>query len=73
MSVSQTQQLLRNWKSGDIGARDDLIARVLPELEHIAAARLRAERSSSLSTDDLINEALLRLTTGRPIAPVSAM
>lgn len=43
------------------------------ELKTIAAARLRSERSSSLSTGDLINEAMLRLQeldsiewTGKP-------
>lgn len=65
VSLAQTQQLLKDWQGGDAAARDGLIARVLPELERIAAARLRAERSSSLSTGDLINEALLRLASGR--------
>ena len=37
------------------------MARLHPELAQIAAARLRGERNSSLSTGDLINDAVLRL------------
>ena len=46
---------------GSYGARDRLIARLEPELSQIAAARLRGEGSSSLSTGDLVGEAVLRL------------
>ena len=53
--------LLALWQSGESGARDRLIARLHPELAQIAAARLRGERNSSLSTGDLINDAVLRL------------
>lgn len=60
----QTQHLLSGWRIGDAGARDGLIARTLPELQRIAAARLRAENGSSLSTSDLVNEAMLRLLAG---------
>lgn len=38
-----------------------MVARLHPELAQIAAARLRGERNSSLSTGDLINDAVLRL------------
>lgn len=60
----QTQHLLAGWRMGDAGARDGLIALALPELQRIAAARLRAENGTSLSTSDLINEAMLRLLSG---------
>ena len=56
-----TNVLLARWQSGENAARDSLIARVHPALEQIAAARLRDERASSLSTGDLINDAILRL------------
>jgi RNA polymerase sigma factor (TIGR02999 family) len=56
-----THVLLARWRSGENAARDRLIARLHPELSQIAAARLRGERSSSLSTGDLINDAMLRL------------
>lgn len=56
-----TNILLARWQSGEDGARDRLIARLHPELAQIAAARLRSEHNSSLSTGDLINDAVLRL------------
>jgi RNA polymerase sigma factor (TIGR02999 family) len=56
-----TNALLARWQSGEGDARDRLIERLHPELAQIAAARLRGERNSSLSTHDLINDAVLRL------------
>lgn len=56
-----TSILLARWQSGDDSARDRLIGRLHPDLSQIAAARLRGERNSSLSTGDLINDAVLRL------------
>lgn len=61
MQEQQTQQLLIRWQSGEDDARNALIARILPELTQIAAARLRAENNSSLSTGDLINDAIIRI------------
>ncbi|QUL39432.1 sigma-70 family RNA polymerase sigma factor [Erythrobacter sp. JK5] len=58
---AETQRLILEWRGGELNSRDLLIARVLPELEQIAAARLRDESKSSLSTHDLINEAMLRI------------
>jgi RNA polymerase sigma factor (TIGR02999 family) len=54
-------ELLASWHGGDLRARDMLVARLHPELAQIAAARLRGERNSSLSTGDLINDAVIRL------------
>jgi RNA polymerase sigma factor (TIGR02999 family) len=59
--ASQTEMLIVDWREGDRSARDRLIARLLPELEQIAAARLRREAGTSLSTHDLINDAVERL------------
>lgn len=56
-----TQVLLARWSGGEGAARDQLIARLHPELAQIAAARLRSERGASLSTGDLVNEAVMRL------------
>jgi RNA polymerase sigma factor (TIGR02999 family) len=56
-----TQELLERWQAGDRLARDQLVTRLHPELSAIAAARLRNERNSSLSTGDLINDAVLNL------------
>lgn len=57
----KTAQLLAEWRGGAVDARNTLIARLHPELSVIAAARLRAERGTSLSTGDLINESVMRL------------
>lgn len=56
-----TNILLSRWQGGEDEARDRLFARLHPELAQIAAARLRGEQNSSLSTGDLINDAVLRL------------
>lgn len=56
-----TNILLRDWQEGSLSARDELIARLYPELVQIASARLRREDNSSLSTGDLINDTVLRL------------
>jgi RNA polymerase sigma factor (TIGR02999 family) len=58
--ASTTGVLLVQWRDGDMNARNRLIARLHPELAQIAAARLRQERNASLSTGDLINDAVLR-------------
>jgi RNA polymerase sigma factor (TIGR02999 family) len=55
------QELLERWQAGDRAARDHLVARLHPELSAIAAARLRNEHNSSLSTGDLINDAVLNM------------
>jgi RNA polymerase sigma factor (TIGR02999 family) len=55
--------LLAAWHEGDRYARDALVARLYPDLAQIAAARLRGEANSSLSTGDLINDAIIRLIT----------
>lgn len=57
----QTEILFSRWRSGESDARDRLIERLYPELVQIAAARLRGERNSSLSSGDLINDAVVRL------------
>lgn len=60
---AKTADLLAEWRGGAIDARNALIARLHPELSTIAAARLRAERGTSLSTGDLINESVMRIAT----------
>jgi RNA polymerase sigma factor (TIGR02999 family) len=66
-SEPNTGALLAGWQSGEDSARDRLIARLLPDLVQIAAARLRGERGSSLSTHDLINDAVIRLIQIEPV------
>ncbi len=60
MTDASVARLLGDWQAGDGSARDRLVALMLPDLRQIAAARLRGEMNSSLSTGDLINEAVLR-------------
>jgi RNA polymerase sigma factor (TIGR02999 family) len=56
-----TSILLAQWRENDSDSGNELIKRLYPELARIAAARLRGENNSSLSTGDLINEVVLRL------------
>jgi RNA polymerase sigma factor (TIGR02999 family) len=56
-----TRILLHRWQQGSLDARDELVKRLHPDLAEIAAARLRRERDSSLSTGDLINQVVLRM------------
>src|SRR5690606_7668410 len=53
--------LLLAWRAGDLKARDSLFDLVYRELVQVAAALLRADRKTSLSSGDLVNEAVLRL------------
>ena len=55
------KQLLQAWRNGDTQARDALFKLLYVELRQVSAALLRAERNNSLSTGDLVNEAVLRL------------
>lgn len=55
-------RLAGRWQDGDRAAGDALFSSLDSELRQIAAARLRSERHTSLSTGDLINEAVIRLS-----------
>ena len=55
------KELLDAWRSGDDHARDQLFNLLYTELRQISAALLRAESKTSLSTGDLVNEAVIRL------------
>lgn len=55
-------ELMAEWQAGDPNAGDALIKDIFDELEAIAAAKLSQELHSSLSTGDLINEAMIRLS-----------
>ncbi|MEP3224567.1 MAG: ECF-type sigma factor [Parasphingorhabdus sp.] len=54
--------LMNEWQSGDHRAGNKLFSDLQQELELIAAAKLAGENNSSLSTGDLINEAVIRLS-----------
>jgi RNA polymerase sigma factor (TIGR02999 family) len=49
------------WRRGDMLARDRLFTAFYPDLRLAAAAMLRREQGSSLSTGDLLQEAMARL------------
>ena len=59
--VPDTKSLLNAWRSGDLRARDERFSLLYTELRQISAALLRSESKASLSTGDLVNEAVLRL------------
>jgi RNA polymerase sigma factor (TIGR02999 family) len=59
--LEETSALLAQWRENDGASGNELIKGLYPELAQIAAARLRGENNSSLSTSDLINEVVLRL------------
>lgn len=54
--------LMDEWQAGDRNAGNQLLTDIEKELHLIAAAKLAGENSSSLSTGDLINEAVIRLS-----------
>jgi len=54
--------LALQWQVGSRRAGDELFSALDRELRVIAAARLRNERNCSLSTGDLVNEAVLKLS-----------
>lgn len=60
-SGDDARALLRAWRDGDLAARERLFALFYPDLRRAAAAMLRHERGVSLSTHDLMHEAVTRL------------
>ena len=65
---ARTSVLVAGWNGREPHARDSLIQRLHPELSQIAAARLRGERDSSLSTGDLINDAVMRMVASEGLS-----
>lgn len=61
MSETLTKTLLDAWRGGDFVARDKLFNLLYSDLRQVSAALLRSEGNASLSTGDLVNEAVLRL------------
>ncbi|MDP3737631.1 MAG: ECF-type sigma factor [Hyphomonadaceae bacterium] len=55
------KELLVAWRAGDLKARDTLFNLVYRELVQVAAALLRTDRKTSLSSGDLVSETVLRL------------
>ncbi len=58
--------LLRDWRSGDAQALEELTPLVYDDLRRIAANRLRSERPGhTLQATALVNEAFVRLSEGK--------
>ncbi len=56
------ERLLQQWREGDQSARDALFELLFDDLASIASSLLRREgRPISVSTGDLVNEAVVRL------------
>ena len=61
--VSEITQWLTEWRAGDAGARDRLVAALYPELRDLAGQVFRRERGDhTLQPTALVNEAWLRLS-----------
>ena len=56
-----TKTLLDAWREGDLASRDRLFELLYSELRQVSAALLRSESNASLSTGDLVHEAVVRL------------
>lgn len=59
--LDDLRPLLARWRQGDASARDEVFALTYPELRLVAAAMLRGERGTTVSTRDLVHEVVLRL------------
>lgn len=67
-TFDDASELLASWRAGDLSARDRLFSLFYPELKRAAAAMVRREPGLSMSTGDLIHEAVARLMGLRQIA-----
>ncbi|MCP3916827.1 MAG: RNA polymerase subunit sigma [bacterium] len=62
MPDDHVTSLLREWKRGDLAAREELMPILVEELRHTASALMKGERADhTLQPTALVNEAYLRL------------
>jgi RNA polymerase sigma factor (TIGR02999 family) len=60
--------LLLRWREGDRKAGDQVVSLVYSDLRNLAAYFLNSERPDhTLQPTDLVNEAFVRLTSGKPV------
>ncbi|MEM9669429.1 MAG: ECF-type sigma factor [Pseudomonadota bacterium] len=59
--TEEVRALMAAWRKGDETARDTLFELFYEELRSLSAALLRREGNISLSTGDLVSEAVIRL------------
>jgi len=57
----KAKSLLDSWRAGDMTARDQLFDMLYGELRKLSASLLNREGGISLTTGDLVNEAVIRL------------
>ena len=63
----QVTRLLREWRSGDAAAIDQLMPLVYPELRRIAQRAVRAKRGEqTLQATGLVHEAFLKMVGAQP-------
>ena len=63
LTDKELTQCLKDWRMGDLKARDQLFEALYSELKIVAAGIVRREGRVSLSSEDLLNEASARLVT----------
>lgn len=61
MNAIDLKSYANQWRDGDAEAGDALFRALEADLRQIAAGRLAAERTTSLSAGELVNEAVIRL------------
>lgn len=67
MSSPTVTTLLRNWRSGDARALDELTPLIYDDLRRIAARYMRSERAGhTLQATALVNESFARLSESEP-------
>ncbi len=67
MTSPTVTTLLRNWRSGDARALDELTPLIYDDLRRIAARYLRSERAGhTLQATALVNESFARLSDSEP-------
>ncbi|PHR20465.1 MAG: RNA polymerase subunit sigma [Sphingopyxis sp.] len=67
-TTTHIPSLLTKWQSGDVAARDHLFDLLYVELRKISASLLKGEGDISLTTGDLVNEAVMRVVGSDSIA-----
>lgn len=68
LNEGDAMNLLAAWRAGDISARDELFERLYVPLRKISASLLYGEGNISLTTGDLVNEAVMRVINSEAIA-----
>lgn len=64
--MGETTELLRRWRDGDEGALAELMRQSLPLIRRAARAKLGAELRAKVTTDDVVQEAVLDFLRNGP-------